>query len=101
MEDYSNGYPRVAAFENCDPNFLIYRKFGWLHNRALLYLQDELVELESKLESQDNWICREDDPTKLQSRRDGDGTRKRPSVLKSRMKEIREKLQEYGPLKTM
>jgi hypothetical protein len=53
VDDHPNGYPRLAAFMNCDPNFLVCRKFGFLHNRVLLYRQDELRELEEELLSMD------------------------------------------------
>ena len=34
-------------------DFMVFRRFGWLHIRTLLYLQDEIVELEQRLRSQD------------------------------------------------
>ncbi|KAL8796959.1 MAG: hypothetical protein Q9195_000730 [Heterodermia aff. obscurata] len=37
LDGYPQGYGKVAAIESCDPNFLIYRKFAWLHNRLLLH----------------------------------------------------------------
>ena len=69
MNGYSEGYGRLAAFEDCDPNFLIYRKFGWLHNRLLLHLQDELKKLEEDLERLDRWELEKGDYKKLRSRR--------------------------------
>lgn len=38
---------------NSDPDFLMFRKFGQLHNRLLLYRQDELTELEERLNKLD------------------------------------------------
>ena len=52
-----------------DSGFKIFRKFGWLHNFALLHLQDELQELEERLEKR---LKREDeygDKAHLRSRR--------------------------------
>ncbi|KAF2653324.1 hypothetical protein K491DRAFT_603067, partial [Lophiostoma macrostomum CBS 122681] len=49
VDDHPIGYPRLAAFLNSDENFLICRKYGWLHSRVLLYRQDELRELEQEL----------------------------------------------------
>jgi hypothetical protein len=49
VDDHPNGYPRFAAFMNSDENFLICRKYGFLHNRVLLYRQDELRALEQEL----------------------------------------------------
>ena len=53
MSDYAQGYGRLAGFEDCDPYFLIYRKFGWLHNRLLLHSQDGLSVLGKELEDFD------------------------------------------------
>lgn len=50
MDDYQRGYSRLAAFQDCDPNFSVYRKHGWLHNRVLLHLQAELQELEHEIQ---------------------------------------------------
>ncbi|KAL9605448.1 MAG: hypothetical protein Q9179_001360 [Wetmoreana sp. 5 TL-2023] len=85
-------YPKLAAYLNADPNFLIYRKFGWLHNRLLLYLQDELVELEYKLEKIDKRTFSEADDTQLKSRR-----LDLPSspVRQNLIKQIAEKLEIY------
>ncbi|KAL9584968.1 MAG: hypothetical protein Q9212_001790 [Teloschistes hypoglaucus] len=69
LDQYAAGYPKVAAYENLDPNFLIYRKFGWLHNRVLLYLQDELAELEYRLEKLDKRTLAEENGVQLMSRR--------------------------------
>jgi hypothetical protein len=49
VDDHPNGYPRFAAFMNSDENFLMCRKYGFLHNRVLLYRQDELRELEQEM----------------------------------------------------
>jgi len=49
IDDHPNGYPRLAALMNSDENFLLCRKYGFLHNRVLLYRQDELRELEQEL----------------------------------------------------
>ena len=53
VDEYPPGYGKLAAFEECDPSFLICRKFGWLHIRVLLHLQDEVQELGEELESLD------------------------------------------------
>ncbi|KAF6237541.1 hypothetical protein HO173_004431 [Letharia columbiana] len=53
LDEYPVGYPQLAAFEDCDPAFLICRKFGWLHTRLLLHLQDDLEKLEWDLEQVD------------------------------------------------
>ncbi|KAL8859136.1 MAG: hypothetical protein Q9178_004399 [Gyalolechia marmorata] len=92
LDQYTVGYPKVAAFENADPSFLIYRKFGWLHNRLLLYLQDELAELEYKLDKLDKATFSDDEDIKLSSRRDdwiG------PSKRRDLVRQIAQKLEEY------
>jgi hypothetical protein len=44
------GYPALAAFMGSDNDFFVFRKFNNLAARGLLYLQDELIELEEKLD---------------------------------------------------
>ncbi len=68
VDEYPAGYGKLAAIEACDPNFLIYRKFAWLHNRLLLHKQDELYELEQRLERLDQSDAAQD-PRRLKSRR--------------------------------
>ncbi|KAK8061067.1 hypothetical protein PG997_015288 [Apiospora hydei] len=47
-------YRSVATFLDSDENFMIYRRFGYLHSRMLLRLQDRLRALEFKLDRCDN-----------------------------------------------
>ncbi|MCJ1388725.1 hypothetical protein MMC18_001574 [Xylographa bjoerkii] len=47
------GYPQLAAYVGCDPNFALYRQFKDLRHRCLLDMQAELVALESDLEDMD------------------------------------------------
>jgi hypothetical protein len=49
----ASGYPRLAAFVDSDPNFMIYRRFGYLRTRLLLYHQDVLWEKERDLDELD------------------------------------------------
>lgn len=53
VEECPKGYPRLAAFLDSDENFMLYRRFGFLQARILLYKQDELRELEEKLDAMD------------------------------------------------
>ena len=64
--DYQAGYPHLAAALDCDPNFSVYRKNGWLHNHVLSHLQAELQVIEEhirridKIQSergQENTLC--------------------------------------------
>ena len=94
VDEYDEGYGRLAAFEDCDPNFLIYRKYGWLHNRLLLHLQDELKKLEEDLERLDKWESTRGDDKKLRSRRrdSSSPTSKRQALITT----LNEKLKDYG-----
>ena len=88
------GYGSVAAFEDCDPCFLVCRKFGWLHNRILLHLQDELQVFEEELEEFDKDEAIDSNPIYQQSRRKDDA---RPDSERSIMlNRIKQKLGEYG-----
>lgn len=93
VDEYAPGYGKAAAFEDCDPGFLIYRKFAWLHNRVLLHAQDELQELEGTLESLDTWEASEGDRRKLAHRRIDEN--KSGSPRKDLLIKIKEKLAEY------
>ena len=69
MDEYPAGYGKIAAVEDLDPEFFICRKFGFLHKYALLYLQDELVEIQEDLERLDKWEFSDGDTKTLVSRR--------------------------------
>lgn len=95
VDKYKSGYGKVAAFEDSDPSFLMYRKFGWLHNRILLHLQDELVDLEGQLEALDHWEAQTGNPTKLRCRRLDDAVPEK-SERRKLLSQCSEKLAEYG-----
>ena len=46
----AHGYPKLAAFLDSDPNFMIYCRFGYLQTRLLLYHRDILRELELEMD---------------------------------------------------
>ncbi|MCJ1291692.1 hypothetical protein MMC34_003237 [Xylographa carneopallida] len=94
LHTYPEGYGKVAAVEDCDPNFLICRKFGELHLRVLLHRQDELAELEEELECLDK-IDYSDDFRKLKSRRRDYAV---DSERKDLLIKIEEKLAAYDEL---
>lgn len=48
-----NGYPKLAVFQDSDPSFMIYRRFGFMSTRVLLDKQDELRMLEEQLDHYD------------------------------------------------
>lgn len=64
MAECPKGYPRLAAFLSSDENFMIYRRFGFLQSRLILYKQDTLRALEDELVALDL----NDDPRRLRSR---------------------------------
>lgn len=88
MEDYRQGYPRLAAFLNLDRDFSVLKRFDYLHMRSLLDLQDQLSELEERLNQ-----C--DDVDRIQlglsSRRQDSNTHRREML-----ELIRAKLEIYG-----
>lgn len=49
VEDYPNGYPQLACFQESDESFMIYRRFGGVFSRLLLNKQDELRTMEDTL----------------------------------------------------
>ena len=94
MSDYIRGYGKVAGIINLDPDFLIYKKFGWLHNYSLLHLQDELNELQEQLEAFDQWENRDGEFRRMTSRRLDYG--RQDSRRRELMALIHQKLQQYG-----
>jgi len=53
VERCEDGYPYLATFLDSDENFMIYRRFGFLHARLLLQKQDELRIMEEELDRMD------------------------------------------------
>ncbi len=88
VENRRPGYPRLSAFIASDNNFALFRRFGELHARILLHKQDQLVELEQKLQDLD---AGEQTPYYLSSRR-GDRNPTRTAL----MAEVEAKLPVYG-----
>ncbi len=96
VNQYPAGYGKIAAVEDLDPEFSIYRKFGYLHNYALLYLQDDLAEIQNDLERLDRWEFRDGSPKRLVSRR-LDNASENPA-RKELMEKLHSKLAQYGKL---
>jgi len=94
VNQYSPGYGKVAAFEDLDQDFSIYRKFGVLHNYDLLYLQDELAEIQDDLEDLDRWEFSDGEPKRLISRRKDDSFQ--DSRRKELVSKLHNKLAQYG-----
>jgi len=85
------GYRSFSRFLASDNDFLIFRRFGVVHVRVLLSLQDEMVQLESQLEDCDmDAIAQDAQEVHNGSFREDDTERKK--VLKS----LLDKLLQYG-----
>ena len=102
MDDKYRGYRSLSTFLDSDENFMVYRRFGYLHSRMLLKKQDELRKLEAELDEYDE----EDANGTEQQRRllmsrdlDQAADRKYPQGTRTRtmiLDEIEEKLNKYG-----
>jgi hypothetical protein len=92
VENCPEGYPRLAAMLDCDENFMIYRRFGFLQTRLLLNKQDELRELENDLDCVDKFDV-ERNPMGLRSRELDAATNDRRKKL---LYQIEEKFHDYG-----
>ncbi|KAF2460690.1 hypothetical protein BDY21DRAFT_336129 [Lineolata rhizophorae] len=95
IDAHPMGYPRLASLMNSDENFLITRRYGWLHNRVMLYRQDELRMLENqlmKLDQEDE----ESDPRALKSRKRDD--QREGGLRRALIKDIDDKLKEYDDI---
>ncbi|KAK4695582.1 hypothetical protein P7C71_g2194, partial [Lecanoromycetidae sp. Uapishka_2] len=87
LEDYPQGYPRLAAFLALDRDFTVFKRFDYLHMRSLLEQQDELAELQERLDR-----CDDAEPIRLglSSRRQDENPERR-----GLLRQVTAKLQEY------
>ncbi|KAL8919010.1 MAG: hypothetical protein Q9172_005165 [Xanthocarpia lactea] len=81
LDQYTVGYPKSQSTADGRPD-----------NRLLLYLQDELAELEYKLDKLDKATFSDDEDIKLSSRRDDWIA---PSKRRDLVRQIAQKLEEY------
>src|SRR4051794_16123798 len=90
VEQYGQGYPRLAAFLLLAKEFTVVKRFDYLHMRSILELQDELAELQDQLHK-----CDDTEPIRLNL-----SSRRHDSNLERRriMKQIHSKLSTYGQL---
>ena len=87
LEDYPQGYPRLAAFLALDRDFTVFKRFDYLHMRSLLEQQDELAELQELLHRCDDV---EPIPLGLSSRRQDENPERR-----GLLRQVTAKLQVY------
>ncbi|KAF2213854.1 hypothetical protein CERZMDRAFT_95884 [Cercospora zeae-maydis SCOH1-5] len=96
LEDYPAGFPRFAAWMNCDENFLMTRRYGWLHNRVMLYRQSELRELEVQLQMCDEGDEESKDPALVDHQMFARG--EAGEYRKELIQQIDEKLEQYDSI---
>ncbi|OAL17983.1 hypothetical protein AYO22_11139 [Fonsecaea multimorphosa] len=97
LECAVKGWPRIATFVDSDPNFMIFRRFGFLRTRLLLWHQDVLREMESRLDYQDMQDAASPGTRRYLSNRDGDDMRT-PAVRKVLFQELDTQLKAYDDL---
>ncbi|KAL5317200.1 hypothetical protein ACEPPN_014295 [Leptodophora sp. 'Broadleaf-Isolate-01'] len=60
VDDFEEGYPQLAAFVDSNDTFANYRRFGRLSARLLLHLQNDLNNLEKKLDALDKQYAQDE-----------------------------------------
>lgn len=102
MEQCPQGYPRLAAYNASEQNFMLYRGFSCIHARLLLNLQSDIQILERELDELDHFHdsisdaqirlqCRDTDVYKCKEEKEA-GKRTRADILE----ELRVKVCQYG-----
>jgi hypothetical protein len=96
VDDHPKGYPRIAVYINSDNNSALFRRFGDLRARLLLYMQAEITGLEAQLAKLDTDDDEKED-TKWRnaysiSVNDGRNNEARKELLQK----IAKRLDEYG-----
>ncbi|KAH7122524.1 hypothetical protein B0J11DRAFT_409503, partial [Dendryphion nanum] len=86
------GYRAYSEFLASDDTFLVFRKFGTLHARVLLVLQDEISQLEARLEDIDTQHSRK----AAKDIHNGSFRREEISERTQILHEVHEKLKEYS-----
>lgn len=93
IDDFPRGYPSLSAFLSGDKEFTMFRSFSRLHARLLLHKQDELTELEQRLDQLDHADSKVDSYRLLTNRHISGDTERR-----ALLREIEIKLNEYNNL---
>ncbi|KAJ4504161.1 hypothetical protein HRR90_008033 [Exophiala dermatitidis] len=97
IESNPEGWPRLAAVIDSDPSFMIFRRFGYLRTRLLVWHQDRLREIESTLEGLD-WEDFNNEPYKRAlCCRQGDD-RRIPAKRRHLFQQLSEELKRYDDL---
>jgi hypothetical protein len=96
VDNHPKGYPRIAVYINSDNNSALFRRFGDVRARLLLYMQAEITDLEAQLAKLDT----DDDEKKDTKWRNAysisvnDG--KNNEARKELLQKIAKRLDEYG-----
>ncbi|KAH8799915.1 hypothetical protein F5882DRAFT_514544 [Hyaloscypha sp. PMI_1271] len=93
IDEYPDGFSRLAAFVNSDDDFAMARSFGYCHTRVLLELQVEVTELEKALFALDKKD--EANPAMKNRRRSTKHKENADTEYKELMSELKTKLKEY------
>ncbi len=88
----NDGRTRAIPFRDIDTDFMVFRRFAWLHSRVLLRLQNDIAEMEDHLMRLDG-----NANDQLPSLTLGQGSASRES-WKWLLAKIDEKLSDYGEL---
>lgn len=94
VNDSPEGYPRLARFIAASEEHYVFRQFRYLQSRVLLYMQDELRSLETRLWRMDEYDM-ENRPDYLKSRESDD---KYLGDRRKIIEEIHDKLSKYGKI---
>ncbi|KLP06711.1 uncharacterized protein LW94_13349 [Fusarium fujikuroi] len=77
IDEFPRGYPSLSAFLSGDREFTMFRSFTRLHARVLLHKQDELAELEQRLDQLDQKDSKVDSYRLLTNRHSSGDTERR------------------------
>lgn len=98
VEDYAQGWPRLAAFLNSDDNVVIFRRFGQSQCRILVHLQAQITLLEQDLSKLDQHDSRSSDTLyrlkRVNNLNEEDNDQK-DNVQKEKLELLQKKLAEY------
>jgi len=102
VNEHPEGFPRLSVVLNSDPRLLMHRRFGKLHCRRLLHLENELTELEKELDKLDRDIGKLRDPPEHVSRpREGEKLHKLMATIHTKLIEYDKLLLKDFALRTL
>ncbi|KAL8727737.1 MAG: hypothetical protein Q9166_005850 [cf. Caloplaca sp. 2 TL-2023] len=92
LENFPEGFPRLACFLDSDDSFMLFKRFGIVFSRLLLNKQDEIRRLEAELRGMDLTDAANGGETYLLSRLED--VRREPSSIPSAWSQTRPELLE-------